>query len=196
MRWLAGDDPMHRWDVFSMQMDERGEEATGVDVDVDPSYIIDRHSLSPAPASAFFYFFFILLFFQLRQLHLNNPRLLSHRTPHISKTHFHLPLTTMATRFATDNPPTTAPSHDSAVTAETSIPSHPAPKDPASTSSGTATSAEGRTDAGASRAIDSTNSWKPSFERRQSWNKEDQKRALQMTGIDSVKTGPGFSERA
>ncbi|OHE97292.1 hypothetical protein CORC01_07347 [Colletotrichum orchidophilum] len=40
-----------------------------------------------------------------------------------------------------------------------------------------------------------TNSWKPSFERRQSWNQEDQKRALQMSHIEDVKTGPGFTER-
>jgi hypothetical protein len=45
------------------------------------------------------------------------------------------------------------------------------------------------------RAMNRTNSWKPNFERRQSWNKEDQKRALQMTGIDDVKSGSGFSER-
>ncbi|GJC78394.1 hypothetical protein ColLi_01232 [Colletotrichum liriopes] len=44
--------------------------------------------------------------------------------------------------------------------------------------------------------IERTNSWKPSFERRQSWNKEDQKRELQMSHIDDVKTGPGFTERA
>ncbi|KAF4778333.1 hypothetical protein HER10_EVM0003206 [Colletotrichum scovillei] len=41
-----------------------------------------------------------------------------------------------------------------------------------------------------------TNSWKPSFERRQSWNQEDQKRALQMSHIEDVKTGPGFTERS
>ncbi|GKT93367.1 hypothetical protein Ct61P_11217 [Colletotrichum tofieldiae] len=29
-----------------------------------------------------------------------------------------------------------------------------------------------------------------------SWNKEDQKRELQMSHIDDVKTGPGFTERA
>nr|XP_036577882.1 uncharacterized protein CTRU02_12189 [Colletotrichum truncatum]KAF6784978.1 hypothetical protein CTRU02_12189 [Colletotrichum truncatum] len=49
--------------------------------------------------------------------------------------------------------------------------------------------------ADAVRAIERTNSWKPSFERRQSWNKEDQKRALQMSHIEDVKTGPGFTER-
>ncbi|KXH66856.1 hypothetical protein CSAL01_01867 [Colletotrichum salicis] len=41
-----------------------------------------------------------------------------------------------------------------------------------------------------------TNSWKPSFERRQSWSQEDQKRALQMSRIEDVKTGPGFTERS
>ncbi|KAK0375753.1 uncharacterized protein CCOS01_13267 [Colletotrichum costaricense] len=41
-----------------------------------------------------------------------------------------------------------------------------------------------------------TSSWKPSFERRQSWNQEDQKRALQMSHIEDVKTGPGFTERS
>ncbi|TKW55909.1 hypothetical protein CTA1_10962 [Colletotrichum tanaceti] len=44
--------------------------------------------------------------------------------------------------------------------------------------------------------VERTNSWKPSFERRQSWNQEDQKRELQMSHIDDVKTGPGFTERA
>uniref|UniRef100_L2FIY6 Uncharacterized protein n=1 Tax=Colletotrichum fructicola (strain Nara gc5) TaxID=1213859 RepID=L2FIY6_COLFN len=43
----------------------------------------------------------------------------------------------------------------------------------------------------AARVIERTNSWKPSFERRQSWNKEDQKRELQMSHIEDVKTGPG-----
>ncbi|KAK1447182.1 hypothetical protein CMEL01_09021 [Colletotrichum melonis] len=41
-----------------------------------------------------------------------------------------------------------------------------------------------------------TSSWKPYFERRQSWNQEDQKRALQMSHIEDVKTGPGFTERS
>lgn len=50
--------------------------------------------------------------------------------------------------------------------------------------------------ADAARAMQHTNSWKPSFERRQSWSKEDQKRELQMSSInDHVKTGPGFTER-
>lgn len=43
--------------------------------------------------------------------------------------------------------------------------------------------------------MDHANSWKPSFGRRQSWNKEDQKRELQMSHIGDVKTGPGFTER-
>jgi hypothetical protein len=38
-------------------------------------------------------------------------------------------------------------------------------------------------------------SWKPAFNRRQSWSKEEHKHALQMSRIDDVKTGPGFSER-
>lgn len=37
--------------------------------------------------------------------------------------------------------------------------------------------------------------WKPNFDRRQSFSKEDQKRAMHMTTIESVKTGPGFTER-
>lgn len=36
--------------------------------------------------------------------------------------------------------------------------------------------------------------WKPSVDRRQSFSKEDHKRAMQMTTIDAVKTGPGFTE--
>ncbi|CAI0649470.1 unnamed protein product [Colletotrichum noveboracense] len=47
----------------------------------------------------------------------------------------------------------------------------------------------------AARVIERTNSWKPSFERRQSWNKEDQKRELHMSHIEDVKTGPGITER-
>ncbi|WYZ46018.1 hypothetical protein EsH8_IX_000243 [Colletotrichum jinshuiense] len=47
----------------------------------------------------------------------------------------------------------------------------------------------------AARVIERTNSWKPSYGRRQSWNKEDQKRELQMSHIEDVKTGPGFTER-
>jgi hypothetical protein len=49
--------------------------------------------------------------------------------------------------------------------------------------------------ADAQRAIQHTNSWQPKFNRRQSWSKEDQKRALQMSAIDGITTGPGFSER-
>lgn len=51
--------------------------------------------------------------------------------------------------------------------------------------------------ADADRAMQHTNNWTPVFERRHSWNKEDQKHALHMSAccIDSVKTGPGFSER-
>ncbi|KAH7146325.1 hypothetical protein EDB81DRAFT_794910 [Dactylonectria macrodidyma] len=50
-------------------------------------------------------------------------------------------------------------------------------------------------EADAARAMRHTSSWTPMFERRQSWSKEDQKHAMHMADIDSVKTGPGFSER-
>ncbi|KND92446.1 hypothetical protein TOPH_02925 [Tolypocladium ophioglossoides CBS 100239] len=50
-------------------------------------------------------------------------------------------------------------------------------------------------EADAARAMDHTNSWTPSLDRRQSWSKEDQKRALQMSAMDGVKTGPGFTEK-
>jgi hypothetical protein len=51
--------------------------------------------------------------------------------------------------------------------------------------------------ADAARAMQHTNSWQPSFQRRQSWSKEDQKRELQMSTInDAAKTGPGFTERS
>ncbi|KAK1244359.1 hypothetical protein MKX07_003158 [Trichoderma sp. CBMAI-0711] len=48
-------------------------------------------------------------------------------------------------------------------------------------------------------AIQHTSSWKPSsLDRRQSWSSQDQKHALQMSGIDldSVRSGhQGFTER-
>lgn len=50
-------------------------------------------------------------------------------------------------------------------------------------------------EADAARAMDHTNSWTPSLDRRQSWSKEDQKRACQMPAMDGVKTGPGFTEK-
>ncbi|KAH7324711.1 hypothetical protein B0I35DRAFT_475937 [Stachybotrys elegans] len=100
----------------------------------------------------------------------------------------------MASSFSANNPPSTEPAASSAVTAQRDIPSHPAPRDAAAVSSGFS-GRSGDDDAAASRAMNHTNSWKPSFGRRQSWNKEDQKHALQMTGIDNVKTGPGFTER-
>lgn len=39
-------------------------------------------------------------------------------------------------------------------------------------------------------------SWTPNFERRQSWSAQDRKHQLHMETCDSVKTGPGFTERA
>ncbi|KAF7549705.1 hypothetical protein G7Z17_g6204 [Cylindrodendrum hubeiense] len=65
---------------------------------------------------------------------------------------------------------------------------------PASPSSGRRMSAHAEADA--ARAMRRTNSWTPVYQRRQSWNKEDQKHAMQMATIDAVKTGPGFTERA
>ncbi|KAK7420501.1 hypothetical protein QQX98_002699 [Neonectria punicea] len=50
-------------------------------------------------------------------------------------------------------------------------------------------------EADAARAMRRTNSWTPVYERRQSFNKEDMKHALCMADIDTVKTGPGFTER-
>ncbi|KAH7134628.1 hypothetical protein B0J13DRAFT_85767 [Dactylonectria estremocensis] len=50
-------------------------------------------------------------------------------------------------------------------------------------------------EADAARAMRHTSRWTPIFERRQSWSKEDQKHAMHLADIDSVKTGPGFSER-
>ena len=47
----------------------------------------------------------------------------------------------------------------------------------------------------AARAMKSAESWKPSLARTQSFNKEEQKRDLQMTGLGSVKPGAGFSEK-
>ncbi|KAF5128186.1 uncharacterized protein G6M90_00g070900 [Metarhizium brunneum] len=63
-------------------------------------------------------------------------------------------------------------------------PFHPA--DPSSAASG---------EAAAARATSAADAWKPSFDRRQSWSKEDQKHALQMRAVEGVKTGLGFTEK-
>ncbi|KAI1470293.1 uncharacterized protein F4812DRAFT_260161 [Daldinia caldariorum] len=47
----------------------------------------------------------------------------------------------------------------------------------------------------AARAISKTDSWKPSLGRKQSYYSEDRKHALQMSGVQDVEVGPGFSER-
>jgi hypothetical protein len=47
----------------------------------------------------------------------------------------------------------------------------------------------------AGRAMQHTASWKPSFNRRQSWSQEDQKHEMTLGNIGGVSTGPGFSER-
>lgn len=93
--------------------------------------------------------------------------------------------------YTSNNPPTTDP-NSSTVTSQQSIPSHPAPADAAAVSSGVPTDAstttgstsEGRRDSAAAKhAQEHAQEWKPNLDRRQSWNKEDQKRALQMSGI-------------
>jgi hypothetical protein len=49
--------------------------------------------------------------------------------------------------------------------------------------------------AGADRCMRHTNSWTPSFQRRQSWSPEEQKHEMHMDKIGQVNTGPGFTER-
>ncbi|KAI1395909.1 hypothetical protein F4819DRAFT_476973 [Hypoxylon fuscum] len=55
------------------------------------------------------------------------------------------------------------------------------------------TSPQGEKDA--ARAMSSTESWKPSFGRQQSYHKEDQKHAMQMRGVRDLKDTPGFTEQ-
>jgi hypothetical protein len=44
--------------------------------------------------------------------------------------------------------------------------------------------------------MSATESWKPSFNRRQSWSKEEHKHALQMTGIaQEADAGPGYTQK-
>ncbi|KAF9769546.1 hypothetical protein IL306_013036 [Fusarium sp. DS 682] len=49
--------------------------------------------------------------------------------------------------------------------------------------------------AGADRCMRHTNSWTPSFQRRQSWSPEEQKHEMHMDKIVQVSTCPGFTER-
>ncbi|KAL2203416.1 hypothetical protein CC79DRAFT_1373560 [Sarocladium strictum] len=104
-----------------------------------------------------------------------------------------------ANKLTANDPPSTEPAASSATTASRSIPSHPAPTDAANTSSGVTADAQNPNDV-PSRQIDSDrgmqhcSSWKPRFDRRQSWDQQDQKHALQMTGLQNVKEGPGFTE--
>lgn len=101
------------------------------------------------------------------------------------------------TKLTANSPPTTEPSPSSATTASHSIPSHPAPSRDATAAAQnpqavpTATRQED-----SDRGMRNTSAWKPRFDRRQSWSKEDQKHALQMTGLQDVKARPGFSENA
>lgn len=48
----------------------------------------------------------------------------------------------------------------------------------------------------AQRGMSHVGAWQPRLDRRQSWDKEEHKHAMQMSGVRDVKTGPGFSERA
>lgn len=48
----------------------------------------------------------------------------------------------------------------------------------------------------AQRGMSHVDAWKPQFNRRQSWSKEEHKHAMQMSRVGDVKTGPGFSERS
>ncbi|KAI0889158.1 uncharacterized protein GGS22DRAFT_153302 [Annulohypoxylon maeteangense] len=50
-------------------------------------------------------------------------------------------------------------------------------------------------DKDAARAMSRTNSWTPSLGRRQSYHQEDQKHALQMSGVQDIQECPGFTER-
>lgn len=70
-------------------------------------------------------------------------------------------------------------------TSSAALPLHDASSRPATT----------HVQADAARAIDHTNAWKPALDRRQSWNKEDQKHALQMSAVAGANTGPGFTEK-
>ena len=45
------------------------------------------------------------------------------------------------------------------------------------------------------RRLSSTAGWKPAMDRRTSYDKQEFKREMQMTGLDSEKKAPGFSER-
>ncbi|KAI1760986.1 hypothetical protein GGR53DRAFT_507197 [Hypoxylon sp. FL1150] len=47
----------------------------------------------------------------------------------------------------------------------------------------------------AARAMSSTDSWKPSLGRKQSYHMQDKKHALQMSGVQDLKESPGFTER-
>lgn len=48
----------------------------------------------------------------------------------------------------------------------------------------------------AARAMSSTSSWKPAYERKQSYHKEDQKHELQMSGLAGSGGGSGgFTEK-
>ncbi|KAG8417560.1 hypothetical protein J3459_006555 [Metarhizium acridum] len=56
-------------------------------------------------------------------------------------------------------------------------------------------STAGRDNEASARAMSAADEWRPAFDRRQSWSKEDQKHALQMRAVEGVKTGLGFTEK-
>ena len=81
---------------------------------------------------------------------------------------------------------TTKPTHIDTTSAVASL-TQELTSPPSATTPHTATDAK--------RGMSHVEEWKPSFERRQSWDKEEHKHAMQMSRVQDVKTGPGFSER-
>lgn len=49
--------------------------------------------------------------------------------------------------------------------------------------------------ADAKRGMSTCSAWKPSLDRRQSWNSQEYKHKMQMTGLGETKPGAGFSEQ-
>jgi hypothetical protein len=45
------------------------------------------------------------------------------------------------------------------------------------------------------RRLSKTAAWKPALDRRTSYDKQDFKREMQMTGLDTEKKGAGFTEK-
>lgn len=49
--------------------------------------------------------------------------------------------------------------------------------------------------ANAARSMQNTSDWKPTFDRRPSWSKEEHKHKLQMSAMDGSKQGQGFTQQ-